>query len=307
MPIRTTRASRLRAAAAVHSDTSPSPRKSNRSSSVQSLLEDTKKNPKSSRIIDRDKQRSALNKRQSHEKENVKSPPAASFSDKEIGAIKTKSKHSSHRNILEKDKCNFVVNSPKEKIADDKCGTKLEDKKKKKSLTENKIDNVKIEPKTVKISQVKDEEILNDILGDKGLSDGLEKQNIDDLFNDLVVDNLNVQNNIEIKVNEIDADKTTGHNDSRKFNIPMKEAIEVNKVVNLVKLDDSGVPKVVKDEEIGGLLGAVCVRKVERFSELLSNLCSPCEADILFEDILVENGIDGDVNLVSDNNFNLMQ
>lgn len=294
MPIRTTRASRLRAAATVHSDSSPSPRKSNRSSSVQSLLEDSKRTPKSSKIIDRDKQKSVA-RRQSHEKENVKSPPTACYSDREIGAIKTKSKHSTRKIILEKDKCNFLVNSPKEKKVDDKYGSKLEERRKKNSLAENKSDGAKFEHKIVKSSYVKDEDILNDIL-----SDSLEKQDIDDLFNNLVVENRNVQNNIEIENNELDVDETTKLNDSRKVNIP-NEAKEVSKIVNIVNLEDSGVPNVLKDE-MGGLLGAVCVRKVERFSELLSNLCSPCEADILFEDILVENGIDGDSNLVSNNN-----
>ncbi|KAM3966427.1 LOW QUALITY PROTEIN: supervillin [Aphomia sociella] len=96
------------------------------------------------------------------------------------------------------------------------------------------------------------------------------------------------------KANE---DKLVLNYSHKNSNIPVKQEASLNKVVNIVKLENSGevVPKVVKDEEVGGLLGAVCVRKVERFSELLSNLCSPREADILFEDVLVENGIDGNV------------
>ncbi|KAM3966431.1 uncharacterized protein ACR2FA_012740 [Aphomia sociella] len=148
VPIRTTRASRLRAAASVHSDSSPSPRKSNRSSSVQSLLEDGKnKTPKSSKIVDRDK-RSNLNKRQSNEKENMKVAAPASFSDKEIGAIKMKSKHSTNKTILEKDKSNYLMISPKVKNGGEKISSKLEERKNCNSLIgKKKVDSLKIEEK----------------------------------------------------------------------------------------------------------------------------------------------------------------
>lgn len=259
VPIRTTRASRLRAAAA-HSDTSPSTRKSNRSSSVQSLLDDSKTKTKS-KIIDRDKR---PNRRQSHEKENAKS--ATTY---DIGATKTKSKHSISKNILEKekDKSNFIVTSPKSKN-DEKLSSKLRN-----SIFQDK------KAKEDKIHlHVNGAEVFDDIVGDNSL----EKEKIDDLFNDLVV------NGVELKIDE-------GEDTGLVKVSPEDGANEAIDNSN-VKVEDSAVPKV---EDVGGLLGAVCVRKVERFSELLSNLCSPCEADLLFEDILVENGINGESTSVS--------
>lgn len=291
VPIRTTRTSRLRAAAANLSDSSLSPRKSNRSSSVQSLLEDAKtKSPKNSKLLDRDKR---SNRRQSNEKENFKSTSSTRF-DKEIGAIKTKTKHSS-KNILEKDKNNFIVTSPKGKNVDEKRSSKLDESRNKNSIIEEKKSNSEIyERKNEKPVRVNSEEFFNDIVNEKDMSNNIDDEKIDDLFNDLVVDDVENQNGIEIKIND-----QILYGDGLKYShnscIPAADkAIEVN---NVDYVEDSVVPKV--KEDVGGLLGAVCVRKVERFSELLSNLCSPCEADILFEDILVENGIDGDKDLVS--------
>lgn len=233
MPIRTTRASRLRAAAAHHSDTSPYPRKSNRSSSAQSLLDDSKtKLSKTSKIIERDKR---TNRRQSTDGKS-----AATIND---GA---KSNHSSK---LEKDKTNFMT-SPK--INDEKSSSIT-------NSNEGKAKDINIHVNGV--------EVFDDIVGDHSL------EKIDDLFNDLVAG----QNGVELKIDD------TGLKGSHSF-------IDARVAVDKVKIETSVVPKV---EDARGLLGAVCVRKVERFSELLSNLCSPCEADVLFEDILVESGING--------------
>lgn len=294
VPIRTTRTSRLRAAAATHSDTSPSPRKSNRSSSVQSLLEDVKiKSPKKSKLLDRDKTRPS--RRQSNEKENYKSVTATRF-DKDIGAIKTKSKHSNKKTILEKDKTNFIMTSPNGKNIDEKSVLKIDEKKNTNSIKEENLTNGKrIEVNNDKPSRMNSEEFFNDIANEKDISNNLDKEKIEDLFNNLVVDDVENQNGLEILINnEVMADN--GLKYSHNSYVPAaKKAIDIK--VDKVKVEDSVVPKV--KEDVGGLLGAVCVRKVERFSELLSNLCSPCEADILFEDILVENGFDGDNNLVS--------
>ncbi|XP_037294732.1 uncharacterized protein LOC119189386 [Manduca sexta] len=277
MPIRTTRASRLRAAAATQSDTSPSPRKSNRSSSAQSMLDDSKtKSPKSSKIIDRDK-KAVTNRRQSSEKENKNT------SDREIGAIKTKLKHSINKNILEKDKSNFIVTNPKGRNVDEKF--KLDDTRKLISTTNAKKMSVKNEEKRPLLVNG-EEDIFDEI--EKDLSNSLDNDKIDDLFNNLVVDDAESQN-VELRVNDCVLNDQSGLKISyNSFTNPAADQA----IVNHVKIDDSVVPKV--KEDVGGLLGAVCVRKVERFSELLSNLCSPCEADILFEDILVENGINGD-------------
>lgn len=240
VPIRTTRASRLRAAAAHHSDTCSSPRKSNRSSSAQSLLDDSKtKVPKTSKIIERDKR---TNRRQSNEGKS-----AATIND----GAKSKSKHSIK---LEKDKSNFMT-SPK--INDEKSSSKT-------NSNEGKAKDINIHVNGV--------EVFDEIIGDTSLD------KIDDLFNDLVIG----QSGVELKIGD------TGLCGSHSF---------IAKVaVDNVKIESSVVPKV---EDVRGLLGAVCVRKVERFSELLSNLCSPCEADVLFEDILVENGINGICDSVS--------
>ncbi|XP_059053845.1 uncharacterized protein LOC131848107 [Achroia grisella] len=289
VPIRTTRASRLRAAASVHSDSSPSHRKSNRSSSVQSLTEDSKsKTAKSSKIVDRDK-RSSIIKRQSNEKENLKSTPLVGYSDKDIGAIKTKSKHSTNKNILEKEKRNYLVSSPKGKIVGDKISSssKLEERINSSLNKNKKLDSLKIDVKNEAPLKEDDEKIFNDILGYKSNSANVENDNIDHLFNNLVV-----EVTPKTKVND---DKSMLNFSHKNLNIPvMQDTTSFNKAVNVVNVEDSSevVPKLVNGPEVGGLLGAVCVRKVERFSELLSNLCSPCEADILFEDILVENEID---------------
>lgn len=294
VPIRTTRTSRLRAAAANHSDSSPSLRKSNRSSSAQSLEDVKTKKPKNAKIIERDKGKSNINRRQSHEKENLKSASSTCFPDKEIGAIRSKPKHSINKNILEKDKSNVLASSLKGKHnVDEKLNSKLDDKRKTNSSIEGTKSKVKDEERPLLVNG---EDILDEILADNNLSDSLEKEKFEELFNDLVVEDKNVQENVAFKINEVSQDEELMLNDNKKIvNIPVSdEEIEVNNV----KVEDSGVVPKVKDGGMG-LLGVVCVPKVERFSELLSNLCSPCEADLLFEDILVENGIDGGGDIVS--------
>lgn len=263
MPIRTTRASRLRAAAH-NSDTSPSPRKSKRSSSTQSLLDDGKLKIK---IIDRDKTKTTR-KTNDKEKENVKK--AATTYDN--GAIKTKTKHST-KNILEKDKLNFKATSPRNKI-DEKLSTLDATRK-------GTNDDKNIKDKSNIRLHVNGVELFDEIVGDNSNTNNLEEDRINDLFNDLVGQNGGELNGM--KVNE------TGLNDSH---------IHQHSLVN-ASSEGNGDSVVPKEEENVGLLGAVCVRKVERFSELLSNLCSPCDADVLFEDILVENGINGDTDTVS--------
>lgn len=289
MPIRTTRTSRLRAAAANNSDSCQSPKKSNRSSSVLSLLDDEKKSPKHAKIVDRDKMRINSSRRHSHEKENLK-VATTSFPEKDNGAIRSKLKHSNNKNIIEKDKNNFLVNSPKGKIVDEKSFLKLDERKKSVPLTdESKISSLNDEDKSVDV-----DDILNDILCDKNVSNNVEKERFEDIYNDLIVNKSS-----EVKTNISKGEKTLEKelkNYSNNSYIPIKESTAINKV-DKVKNENGVVSKLVKSEV--GLLGAVCVRKVERFSELLSNLCSPCEADILFEDILVENGINGDSSLVS--------
>lgn len=289
VPIRTTRTSRLRAAAANSSESCQLSKRSNRSSSVQNLLEDEKnKTPKSTKIIDRDKTRTSSNRRQSHEKENLKSASTTCFPEKDNGAIRSKLKHSTNKNILEKDKSNLVV-SPKRKNVDEKNSSKVDEKTSTVSVTEEtEVASNSNDEKNIDV-----DDILNDILGDKSNSSGSERDRFDVLYNDVIVENKTV----EIKVNDVsvldnDSPKDRGLKISHKSSyIPVKEA--VSKTDDVVKVERSVVPKNVKTEV--GLLSAVCVHKVERFSELLSNLCSPSEADILFEDILVENGID-DVN-----------
>lgn len=273
VPIRTTRASRLRAAAANHSDSPLSHKKSIRSSSVQSLVEDGKsKSPKNSKILDRDK-KSPAKRRQSHEKENKFAITTVEYSDKDIGAINTKSKHSITKTNLGKDKNYLIVTSPKRKITNEKH--RIEEGKNN-SITYEKKD---CDEKTNQFLNVND------------------KEKIDILFNNLVADGDEVQNGFELKIDEILNDKEGLKFSHNSANNPAdNEAIACNSV-ECINVESSVVP-IVK-EEVGGLLGAVCVRKVERFSELLSNLCSPCEADILFEDILVENGINGDSSSVS--------
>lgn len=252
MPIRTTRTSRLRAAAASHSDSLP--KKNNRSSSVQSLLEDDKTKTK-------DKNRSVTNRRQSHKKENIKN---TSTTSNDNGAIRTK--HSIIKNILEKDKSNLLVSSTsKERNVDVK--------------TNSKIDTTTIKLVTEVVSIKEDErsvdDVFNNILGDNTIN-SLDKENFEELYKDLVKDS-----NGDEEVLILDNAKLKYSN---KSNIPIvNEDLDDNKVKC-----NGDVPKV---KEVG-LLGAVCIRKVEKFSELFSNLCAPCEADVLFEDLLVDNGVD---------------
>ncbi|XP_068618233.1 uncharacterized protein [Battus philenor] len=295
VPIRTTRASRLRAAAANNVDPSTSPKKTNnRSSSVHSLIEDDKtKSNRNSRIIDRDKTRTHL-RRQSNEKENLKSCSTSSAVDKENGAIRTKLKHSINKNILAKDKSNLIVTSSKEKHDDEKNISNGDEKEN--TLTEGDLVNLK---DGGKIDNV--DEIFNNILYDKNVSNSMEKETFENLFHDIVVGNNVNDNNIEHKINNKTVNDDSLSNQQRELKnnhknsyIPVKETKISNKNDNYVNIDNRCVVPKVKEVAVGGLLGAVCVRKVEKFSELLSNLCSPCEADLLFEDILVENGINGD-------------
>lgn len=273
VPIRTTRTSRLRAAAANHSDSSLALRKSNISSSVQSLEDDKTNKPKSSKVLDRDKTKSVTNRRQSHEKENLKSVSTTCFPEKEYGAIRSKPKHSINKNILEKDKTNFLV-STKGKV-DEKSSSKLDVIKLRNSP---KIANSVKEEERPLISD-SSEELFNEILGDKCYSGSLETETFEDLFKDVVADSDYLKNYVPVET----VPDNVKLNHSHKDYIP-DEDVDVNKVI----VKDSEVPKVVKSEEGSGLLGVVCVPKVERFSELLSNLCSPREADILFEDVLAE-------------------
>lgn len=280
MPIRTTRTSRLRAAAANNSDSSSLHRKSNRSSSVQSLVADSNsKSPKKSKIIDRDKNTS-LNRKQCNEKENKNT------FDRDFGAIKSKLTHSNNKNILEKDKSNLIVTNAIVKNVDE--NVKLDERKKGTNESSQEYSEEKIP-----LIQ-NGEEIFDEI--EKDLTSSLDNDEIEDLFNNLIVDDVENENGIvELRINDrIPLDESglkDGYNSS--MSPTEKKSIDVNNIV----LEDSVVPKVKEDK--GGLLGAVCVRKVERFSELLSNLCSPCEADILFEDILAENGINGNSESVS--------
>ncbi|KPI97232.1 hypothetical protein RR46_09139 [Papilio xuthus] len=287
LPIRTTRTSRLRAAAA-NVDTSTSPKKTNnRSSSVNSLMEDDKTS-KNSKVIERDKVRTN-NRRQSNEKENLKSMATTTcVLDKEIGAIRTKLKHSINKNILAKDKSNFIVTSPKGKTVDEKNSPNNDEKK---SLTDDNVVNLIDGDKHENV-----DEIFNNILGDKTLSTSMEKETFENLFNDIVVGN-NIKDSTVERINEA-LDANVMHqqrelkNNQKNSHIPIvKDNKIVHKTDSYVNLEERCVVPKVKSADVGGLLGAVCVRKVERFSELLSNLCSPCEADLLFEDILVENGI----------------
>lgn len=272
VPIRTTRTSRLRAAAANHSDSSLALRKSNRSSSVQSLEDDKTYKPKSSKLLDRDKTKSVTNRRQTHEKENLKSASTTCFPEKEYGAVKSKPKHSINKNILEKDKTNFLA-STKGKV-DEKSSSKSDVIKLRNSP--KKANYVKEDE--MPLISVNSEELFNEILGDKGHSGSLETETFEDLFKDVVAGNDFMKNDVS---SEIVPDNSR-LNHSHKDNIP-NEDIDVNKVIV-----SGEVPKVVKSEEESGLLGVVCVPKVQRFSELLSNLCPPRETDILFEDVLAE-------------------
>ncbi|KAG7295776.1 hypothetical protein JYU34_020830 [Plutella xylostella] len=264
VPIRTTRTSRLRAAASVQESTL-SPKKNNRSSSVTSLIDDPKnKTPRTSRIIDRDKRSGRRQSRE--EKENLKSASTTCVVQKDIGAIKTKTKHSIIKSNLEKDKSKNVVISPRAKAAspDDKAkavkkGIVSDDKK----------------PKPRHPVRVNSEELFNDLISDKPSTS--ENNEIEDIFNDLVKEQ--TINPVE----DVTVDLVNG-----SVNAGLKS--EVPKIEEF-KVEVAAIGEVPVQE--GGLLGVVCVRKVERFSELLSNLCSPCEAELLFEDILAENGLNG--------------
>lgn len=275
VPIRTTRTSRLRAAAVNHSDSSLALRKSNIHSSVQSLEDDKTYKPKSSKVLDRDKTKSVTNRRQNHEKENLKSASTTCFPEKEYGAIRSKPKHSINKIILEKDNSNFLA-STKGTVVDEKSSSKLDVIKMKNSP--KKSNSLKEEERSLKSDN--SEELSNEILGDKGPSDSFETETFEELFKDVVPDNDFMKTYVPVEI----VPDNPRLNHSHKHNIP-SEDVDVKKVI--VK-DSCEVPKVVESEGGNGLLGVVCVPKVERFSELLSNLCSPREADILFEDVLAE-------------------
>ncbi|VVC98510.1 unnamed protein product, partial [Leptidea sinapis] len=270
VPIRTTRTSRLRAAAASNSNK----KKSNRSSSVQLLLEDdTSKSGKNAKIIDRDKTKQSNNRRQSCEKENISVSPT--FLDNDIGAIKTK--HSISKNILEKDKekCSVLISSPKGKAIDSKYNSKIDATFRRNLVAETSVVNWKDETNV--------DEVFNGLL-DKTSS--LDKEEFDVLFKDIVESK---------EVDVVNGDGPVLRDSELKFSNNVDIPI-INKEFNdisCVQICNGDVPKV---NEVG-LLGAVCVRKVERFSELLSNLCSPREADDLFEHLLTENEIHSSSNL----------
>lgn len=267
------------------------------------MEDDKSKTTKNSKVIERDKVR-IHNRRQSNEKENLKSMATSTcVLDKEIGAIRTKLKHSINKNILAKDKSNFIVTSPKGRIVDNKSIPNNDEKRK--SLTDDNVVNLLDGEKHENV-----DEIFNNILGDKTLSNSMEKETFENLFNDIVVGNNIKDSNVEIKINNEALDANVLHqqrelkNNQKNSHIPIvKETKIVHKNDSYVHLEERCVVPKVKSADVGGLLGAVCVRKVERFSELLSNLCSPCEADLLFEDILVENGINGDCAPVSNINI----
>ncbi|XP_047516386.1 supervillin-like isoform X2 [Pieris napi] len=248
VPIRTTRTSRLRAAAA--SNVESSPKKNNRSSSVQSLLEDDNSKFK-------DKKRPLTNRRQSHEKENIKNISTTS----KDGAIRMK--HSTNKNILEKDKSYLLVCTPKGRNVDVKYNSKIV------TTTSKLVTDVV----SIKEDEGSVDDVINNILGDN-TPNSLDKDNFEELYKDLVEDS-NGDEEVLIDNRKLKY--------SNKSNIPIvKDDLDV-----IVKCNGD-VPKV---KEVG-LLGAVCIRKVEKFSELFHNLCAPCEADVLFEDLLVDNGID---------------
>ncbi|CAH4032889.1 unnamed protein product [Pieris brassicae] len=248
VPIRTTRTSRLRAAAASNADSSP--KKNNRSSSVQSLLDDDNSKAK-------DKKRPLTNRRQSHEKENIKNISTTS----KDGAIRKK--HSTNKNILEKDKSNLLVCTPKGRNVDVKYNSKID------TTTSKLVTDVV----SIKEDEGNVDDVFNNILGEN-TPNSLDKENFEELYKDLVEDS-NGDEDVLIDNRKLKY--------SNKSNIPIvKDDLDV-----IVKCNGD-VPKV---KEVG-LLGAVCIRKVERFSELFHNLCAPCEADVLFEDLLVDNGID---------------
>ncbi|XP_045486740.1 uncharacterized protein LOC111003770 isoform X2 [Pieris rapae] len=248
VPIRTTRTSRLRAAAASNADSSP--KKNNRSSSVQSLLEDDNSKAK-------DKKRPLTNRRLSREKENIKNISTTS----KDGAIRTK--HSTNKNILEKERSNLLECTPKGRNVDVKYNSKID-------TTTSKLVT---EVVSIKEDEGSVDDVFNNILGEN-TPNSLDKDNFEELYKDLV-DDSNGDEEVLIDNKKLKY--------SNKSNIPIvKEDLDV-----IVKCNGD-VPKV---KEVG-LLGAVCIRKVERFSELFHNLCAPCEADVLFEDLLVNNGID---------------
>ncbi|CAK1544938.1 unnamed protein product [Leptosia nina] len=260
VPIRTTRTSRLRAAAS-HSDSNSSPKKANRSSSVQSLLEDDKTKPI------KDKTRPLSHRRQSREKENLKTISPTSC--KEIGAIRTKH---SIKNSIDKDKSNLLLSSSKKKNVDVKNNSKLDTTKKKTLEAENVV--------RVENDDSNADEVFNIILGDKNVSNSLDKDQFEELYRDLVE-----ESNVHADVNEIICHKKSELNYfNNENNIPFVDEEYIKH--KQLHVRDGDVPKV---NEVG-LLGAVCIRKVEKFSELFTSLCAPCEADVLFEDLLAEDG-----------------
>lgn len=271
----------MRAAAASGSESS-TPRKANRSSSVTSLVEDTKtKTYRNSKIIDRDKLKKSPNARHNHEeKENFKSASTTCFND--IGAIKSKPKHSINKSTLEKEKGKNVVSSLASYKKDAHNST--DEKKPRNNLKCNPTAINGIDPKClIKING--EVEHFNEFAQ---VEPSICNAHKDLRLNDKVTELSNVKcstvasSNLENRLPGLKYDNLiNNHNDSYQ------------NVTNTQMKHDSVVPT-SQEIESGGLLGVVCVRKVERFSELLSNLCSPYEAELLFEDILADNEGNGD-------------
>lgn len=270
VPIRSTRTSRLRAAAASGSESS-TPRKGNRSSSVTSLVEDTKtKTYRNSKIIERDKLKKSPTTRQNHEeKENLKSSSTSCFND--IGAIKSKPKHSINKSTLEKEKGKNVVSSL---ASYKKDAHNYTDEKKSRN-------NLKCNPSAINGIERNGEVEQFDKFAqvEPSLCNAHKDLRLNDKVTELsnvkcsTVASSNVENRLPgLKYND------SNHNDSYQ-----------NVTNTQMKHDSDSVVPTSQEIESGGLLGVVCVRKVERFSELLSNLCSPYEAELLFEDILADN------------------
>ncbi|GBP61302.1 hypothetical protein EVAR_53215_1 [Eumeta japonica] len=289
VPIRTTRTSRLRAAAASNSSDS-SPRKSSRSSSVTSLLEDAKYKSLRNPIVDRDKSKLETNRRQSYEeKENLKRNSGRNLLEKEIGAIKTKTKHSISKNAIDKDKSKNLVISNKlspgkeSNSREDRGNVKHEDSKK--PLTNNKLYKNKVfSQNVITSSRNRDKRLKETNLTIKNPPNPISS----------------TRKNVKLKINDEEYELLNSSDEPMLKNYGHKIAsfndeelgLNVNDEAAKVKSETSvSVVPILTENGPRGLLGAVCVRKVERFSELLSNLCSPGEADLLFEDILAENGL----------------
>lgn len=310
LSIRSTRTSRLRAAAAIQDSS-----KKARSSSVTSLVapEDAKNRTiRSARGVEREK-RFANRKQSREEKENVK----ASTVQKDNGANKTKPKHSIVK--LDKDKSKILVISPKRK-EDNLALEKVPNGDARTHFTEVKNEVVRLENSF----KVKGEEILEELLNGSA-----EKDQCENLFNDLLENNF--QDAVTLNLNDGVPDNLAvsfivdGLNtNSQKVHVYSSVPKNVIKENALSHGDEMIIPtasalhdvviaetpqattdtakdivSVMPVDEQFDQLSVKCVRKVSRFSELLSNLCSPYEADLLFEDMLAEEGRDSKEDTVS--------